>query len=73
MRHILLSMPSRPGCVAVCIIRVEIESWGPVITVTVNRDIAAASPEPAIRFTDTGQAAAAVTAFLDSFKREKEP
>jgi hypothetical protein len=57
----------------VCIIRVEVESWGLVITMTVNRDIAAASPEPAVRFTDTGQAAAAVTAFLESFKREEQP
>ena len=53
-----------------CIIRVDVESWGLVITMTVNRDIAAASPEPAVRFTDTGEAAAAVTAFLESLKRE---
>jgi hypothetical protein len=63
-------MPSRPGYAAVCIIRVEVESWGLVITMTVNRDITAASPEPAVRFTDTGEAAAAVTAFLESLKRE---
>lgn len=55
-----------------CIIRVEVESWGLVITMTINRDIATASPEPAIRFTDTGEAAAAVTAFLESLKREKQ-
>lgn len=55
-----------------CIIRVEVESWGLVITMTVNRDIAAASPEPAVRFTEPGEAAAAVTAFLESFKREKQ-
>jgi hypothetical protein len=65
-------MPSRPGCAAVCIIRVEVESWGLVITMTVNRDIASASPEPAVRFTDTGEAAAAVTAFLESFKSDKQ-
>ena len=55
-----------------CIIRVEVESWGLVITMTINRDIATASPEPAIRFTDTGEAAAAVTAFLESLKHEKQ-
>ena len=55
-----------------CIIRVEVESWGLVITMTINRDIATASPEPAIRFTDAGEAAAAVTAFLESLKREKQ-
>jgi len=65
-------MPSGPGHAAVCIIRVEVESWGLVITMTVNRDIAAASPEPAVRFTEPGEAAAAVTAFLESFKREKQ-
>jgi hypothetical protein len=67
-----VAMPSRPGRAAVCIIRVEVESWGLVITMTVNRDIAAASPEPAVRFTDTGEAAEAVSAFLASFKHEKQ-
>jgi hypothetical protein len=56
----------------VCIIRVEVESWGLVITMTVNRDIAVASPEPAVRFTDTDEAAEAVSAFLASFRREKQ-
>jgi hypothetical protein len=65
-------MPSRPGRAAVCIIRVEVESWGLVITMTVNRDIAAASSEPAVHFTDTGEAAAAVAAFLESLKQEKQ-
>jgi hypothetical protein len=56
----------------VCIIRAEVESWGLVITMTVNRDIASASPEPAVHFTDTGEAAAAVAAFLESVKQEKQ-
>jgi hypothetical protein len=68
----LLAMPSRPAHVAVCILRVEVKSWGPVITMTVNRDIATATAEPVTRFSDVGEAAAAVTAFLESF-RTKEP
>jgi hypothetical protein len=64
-------MASRPGRAAVCIIRVEVESWGPVITMTVNHDIATGSAEPVVRFADTGEAAAAVAAFLESFSQEK--
>jgi hypothetical protein len=64
-------MPSRQGRAAVCIIRVEVESWGLVIAITVNRDIATGSIEPVARFTDTGEAAAAVAAFLESFNQKK--
>ncbi len=64
-------MPSRPAPAAVCIVRVEEESWGLVITLTVNRDVAAATAEKVTRFSDPGAAAAAVAAFLDSFSRKK--
>lgn len=64
-------MASRPAQTAVCILRVEMESWGPVITMTVNRDITAGTLERVTRFSDIGEAAAAVTAFLESFRREK--
>jgi hypothetical protein len=63
-------MQSRPGRAAVCIIRVEVESWGLVITMTVNRDIATASPQPAVRFSEASEATAAVAAFLESFRAE---
>ena len=66
-------MSSRPAQTAVCILRVEVESWGLVITMTVNRDIATAAAEPVTRFSDVGEAAAAVTAFLESFNRGKPP
>jgi hypothetical protein len=32
--------------VAVCIVRIELQSSGPLITVTVNRDLAWAAAEP---------------------------
>ena len=54
-----------------CILRVEEESWGLVITLTVNRDVAAATSEKVTRFSDPGAAAAAVAVFLDSFNRKK--
>lgn len=54
-----------------CILRVEEESWGLVITLTVNRDVAAATVEKVTRFSDPGAAAAAVAVFLDSFNRKK--
>jgi hypothetical protein len=46
---------------------VEVESWGLVITMTVNRDIATKAAGSVTRFSDAGEAAAAVTAFLESF------
>jgi hypothetical protein len=60
-------MPSRPGQAAVCILRVEVESWGLVITMTVNRDVASADTERVTRFSDPREAVAAVAAFLESF------
>jgi hypothetical protein len=58
---------------AVCIIRVERQSWGLVITVTVNRDVSRARPEEPVRFTSTSEAAAAVAGFLDSFNDGSPP
>ena len=58
---------------AVCIIRVERESRGLLITVTVNRDVAEARAEPPIRFTATSEAVATVIRFLESFENECLP
>jgi hypothetical protein len=62
-------MPRRAARAAVCILRVEVESWGLVITMTVNRDVATEAAGSVTRFSDAGEAAAAVTAFLESFGR----
>jgi hypothetical protein len=64
-------MPDRPAPIAVCILRVELESWGPVITMTVNRDIASSVTETVTHVSDSGEAVAAVSAFLDSLGTEK--
>lgn len=63
----LLPVPSSPVPAAVCILRVVTESWGLVITMTVNRDVTGAGTESVARFSDPGEAAAAVAAFLASF------
>jgi hypothetical protein len=65
-------MRRHPSQAAVCILRVEVESWGLLITMTVNRDIASGSAEPLIRFSDTEEATAAVAAFLQSFAHDKQ-
>jgi hypothetical protein len=62
-----------PSRAAVCILRVEVESWGLLITLTVNRDIAGGTAEPPTRFSDTEEAAAAVAAFLHSFTPDSQP
>jgi len=69
----LLSMRRHPSRAAVCILRVEEESWGLLITMTVNRDIASGHADLPIRFSDAEEAAAAVTAFLQSFARNNQP
>ncbi|MGH3984258.1 MAG: hypothetical protein ACRDST_16630 [Pseudonocardiaceae bacterium] len=51
---------------AVCIVRVELQSWGPLITVTVNRDLAWAAAEPATCFSEPAAAAAAIADVLRS-------
>jgi hypothetical protein len=63
---------SRPRA-AVCIVRIERESWGLIITVTVNRDVSRARPEEPVRFTRTSEAAAAVARFLDDFDNDHPP
>jgi len=57
----------------VCIIRIERESWGLIITVTVNRDVSRARAEEPVRFTSPSEAAAAVARFLDSFDNGRPP
>ena len=69
----LLPMRRHPSRAAVCVLRVEVESWGLLITLTVNRDIASGTAEPPIRFSDTEEAATAVAAFLDSFTHDNQP
>lgn len=54
-----------------CILRVEVEPERFIITMTVNRDIASGTTQPVTRFTDTGEATAAVAKFLTSFARSK--
>jgi hypothetical protein len=66
-------MQEHPSRAAVCILRVEIESWGLLITMTVNRDIARGTAEPPIRFADADEAAAAVAALLHSFAPDNQP
>jgi hypothetical protein len=58
---------------SVCIIRIERESWGLIITVTVNRDVSRARAEAPVRFTTPSEAAAAVARFLDSFDNGRPP
>lgn len=65
-------MARRRSWAAVCILRVEEESWGLVITVTINRDVASAPAEPAARFHDVSDATAAVAKFLESFTHDPE-
>ena len=69
----LLPMQKHPSRAAVCILRVEEGSWGLLITMTVNRDIASGTTEPPIRFSDTEEATAAVATFLQSFTRDNQP
>jgi hypothetical protein len=64
-------MPRHRSRVAVCVLRVELEPDRLIITMTVNRDIAAATIQPVARFTDSASAAASVTEFLESFAQEK--
>lgn len=69
----LLPMMRRQSRAAVCIVRVEPESWGLLITVTVNRDVGRARAQPGARFSDTAAATAAVAQFLESFTDDKQP
>lgn len=69
----LLPMQGHPSRAGVCILRVELESWGLLITMAVNRDIASGGGEPLIHFSDTDEATAAVAAFLQSFTAGNQP
>ena len=66
-------MASRSAQTAICILRMEVQSWGPVITMTVCRDLSDPDAKRVTRFTDIREAATAATAFLESFKRESRP
>jgi hypothetical protein len=66
-------MPTHGAPVAVCILRVEEEPERVLITMTVNRDIAAAVDPLVRRFTDAKSAVAAVAEFLESIARDKQP
>jgi hypothetical protein len=66
-------MPSHSARVAVCILRVEVESWGLLITMTTDQDLASGTAERVTRFVDTGEASAAVAAFLESFESTGQP
>lgn len=66
-------MPSPPAPSGVCILRVDLQPQGLVITLTVNRDIGNAPTEPAVHFSDVTEATAAVVEFLESFRRAGQP
>jgi hypothetical protein len=59
--------------IAVCLVRVQQQSWGVLITVKINQDIAGRRAEPAVHFSDVAAAAAAIFEFLESFTDEKRP
>jgi hypothetical protein len=71
VRHETASMQRHRSPAAVCILRVEVESWGVVFTMTVNRDLATSTAEPVTRFSNAGDAVAAVAEFLESFTPDK--
>jgi hypothetical protein len=70
---ILPLMQKHPSRAAVCILRVEKEPRGLLITMTVNRDVARDAAEPPIFFADADEAAAAVAALLHSLARYDQP
>lgn len=55
---------------AVCIVRVEPQSLGVLITVIINRDISNGTTDPPRHFLDVAGATSAVTNFLESVVRE---
>jgi hypothetical protein len=59
-------MMRRQPKAAVCIVRVEPQSWGQLITVTVNRDVARSATEAATCYSEPEAALAAVADFLRS-------
>jgi hypothetical protein len=67
----LLTVETPQQRISVCLVRVEPQPWGVVITITINRDIAARRAEPAVQFFDVTAATAAITEFLESFRDER--
>jgi hypothetical protein len=68
----LLTVQTLQPRIAVCLVRVERQSWGVVVTVTINWDVAARRAERAVQFSDVSAAAAAITEFLKSFSDDKQ-
>lgn len=65
----LFPMLARQPQAAVCVVRVERQSSGLLITVTVHRDVLNEHSDPPQHFSDVGDAIGAVTGFLESFVR----
>jgi hypothetical protein len=58
--------PESPSVTSVCVIRVERQAHGLLITLLTTLDIAAGTEDPPRRFADPGAALNAVAAFLDA-------
>jgi hypothetical protein len=56
---------------AVCLIRVEAQPSGALISLIITRDVMLGGPEPASHFSDVDAAAAAVADFLRSTTRDE--
>lgn len=60
-------MPVRRPRTTLCLVKLEPQSWGPLITVTVVGDTFGAPIERPRQFSNVDQAVAAVAEFLHSF------
>ena len=69
--RMLLTVQTPQPRIAVCLVRVEPQPRGVIITITINRDIAARRAEPAVQFSDVTAAAVAITEFLGSFSDDQ--
>lgn len=63
-------MLARERTAAVCIVRVEPQTVGVLITLIVNRNIAAAKAEPPSYFSEVTAATSAIEKFLHTVTRE---
>ena len=54
---------------AVCVLRVERQSSGVLITVTITRDITTGQTDPPIRYSAASNAADGIAAFLEDFEK----
>lgn len=62
---------SRGTETAVCLLRIERQAEGLLITMVVTRDVETGLQGPPLHFSDASGAAAAVAAFLDSVERDQ--